>query len=111
MAYEKIVLKFQKDDKFLVHTWTIKKGIRGSRDAKKVRKLQEKWGDPYEIIGSGSVAKLLRKEYKLYNADKKNYSGISSRDLLGLGTDISGFSASKLKASMGNIRKRLRLSR
>lgn len=98
LARETLFLTFQKDGKTLRHKWVVKKGIRGSRDANKVRKLQAKWGDPVEIIGSGSVATLLRKQYIIYNKDKLNYKGIPTKDILKMGAEVSGVPVKKLQS-------------
>jgi len=106
---EKIILVFKNDDKTLRHKWIIKKGIRGSRDANKVRKLQRKWGDPVEIIGDGYVANLLRKEYESYNKDPWGYRGLSSKDVLKMGSEVTGVSSKKLKELSGKIKSKLKL--
>lgn len=97
MSREKIILYFEKDNKKLKHIWVIKKGIRGARDSNKVRKLQAKWGDPVQIIGSGPVATLLRKEYKEYYKDKEKYEGISTKEMLTVGAEITGVPVKKLQ--------------
>jgi len=109
MPREKIILVFHKDGKELRHTWIIKKGFRGIRDANKVRKLKRKWGDPIEIIGSGHVAHLLRKEYKIYYKDKENYAGVSERDILTMGVEVTGLPVRKIqrlsKKIMSKVKK------
>lgn len=107
MPRETIILVFQKNGQTLRHTWIIKKGIRGSRDAKKVINLQKKWGDPIEIIGSGSVAILLRKEYKVYNKDKEKYAGVSTKDILRVGAEVTGVPVKKIQEFAGKIRKKI----
>ena len=98
MGKEKIILVFQKDGRTLRHTWIIRRGLRGARDSKKVRKLQEKWGDPIQIIGSGSVATLLRKQYVIYNRDKENYKGVPAKEILKMGAEVSGIPVKKLQS-------------
>ena len=107
MPREKIILHFQKDGKTLEHTWVIKKGIRGARDSKKIIKLVEKWGNPVNIIGSGSVATLLRKEYKIFNRDPGKYGGVSTRDILTVGADVTGVSPKRLKESASRLKKKI----
>ena len=108
MGKEKIILVFQKDGKTLRHTWIIRRGLRGSRDAKKVRKLQKKWGDPTEIIGSGSVATLLRKQYVIYNRDKENYEGVPTKEILKMGAEVSGVPVKKLQSLSKKIFDKVR---
>lgn len=107
---EKLKLIFTKDGKTLTYKWVIKKGLRGARDANHVRKLQSEWGDPVEIIGDGPVAKLLKREYQIYNQDKENYEGVPARDILKAGAQITGVPVERLqKAShkiMGTLRKK-----
>jgi len=109
MAREKILLKFhRKDGSVLEHRWTIKKGIRGSRDAKKVRNLQKKFGDPFMIIGSGPVATLLRKEYIKYNQDQERYEGISSKDILTMGAEVTGVPVKKIQKFASKIMSKVK---
>lgn len=109
LARETLFLTFQKDGKTLRHKWVVKKGIRGSRDANKVRKLQAKWGDPILIEGSGHVATLLRKEYEIYNKDKENYAGVSTKDILSVGAEVTGVPVKKLQKLSRKIRSKLKI--
>lgn len=107
MPKEKLILHFQKDGKTLEHTWIIRKGIRGARDSKKVINLVKKWGNPIKIIGGGSIATLLRKEYKIYNKDPGKYGGVSTKDILTVGADVTGVSPKRLKEYAGRIKKKI----
>lgn len=107
MMKERLTLVFKKDDEVFRYNWVIKKGIRGSRDANKVRRLQQVWGDPVEIIGDGHVARLLRKEYEKYNQNKIDYSGVSTKDLLVAGAEVTGVPVKKLQELSGKLRKKI----
>lgn len=108
MGREKLTLVFQRNGEVFRHKWVIKKGVRGSRDANKVRKLQEKWGDPIEIVGNGSVANLLRREYKIYNKDKLNYKGVSTKNILKVGAEVSDVPVRRLSKISHKIFKKLK---
>ena len=107
MSREKLILHFEKDGRTLEHIWVIKKGIRGARDSKKIVKLVEKWGSPVQIIGSGSVATLLRKEYKIYNKAPEKYGGVSTRNILTIGADVTGVSPDRLKDSARRLKRKI----
>ena len=105
---EKLTLIFKKNGEILKHKWVIKKGLRGARDAKKVIKLQREWGDPVAIIGDGSIATLLKREYKLYNHDKEHYGGVPAGDILKAGAEITGVPVKRLQKASRKIRRKLR---
>jgi len=108
MMKEDIILIFEKDGRTFNFAWTIKKGYHGIRDTNKVHKLQQEWGDPTEIIGDGPVANLLRKEYKIYNKNPSEYNGISTKDILMVGAEITGIPVQKLQQGFKKIRKKVK---
>lgn len=105
---ETLTLVFIKDGETLRHEWTVKKGFKGAREANKVRKLQSKWGDPVEIIGDGPIAKLLRKEYAKYNLNQAGYEGVSTKDVLKAGAEITGVPVEKLQSISRKIKKKIK---
>lgn len=108
MASEKIIFHFHKGEAFHTYTWIIKPGFRGIRDAKKLYKKIEKWGSPFEIIGEGSVATLMRKELKIFNKDPDNYDGVPEIDILRVGLEFSGLPIKKLQEQSKKILKKLK---
>lgn len=107
MMREKLVLVFEKGDEVLRHTWVIKKGFRGIRNAKKTHKLHSVWGDPVEIIGEGPVAELLRREYRQYYENPDEYKGVSSKEIVMMGTEITGVPTKKLQKISRKIMKKI----
>jgi len=104
---EKIVLTFLSEYGEVTFNWNIRKGIRGARDANKVRKLQKQFGDPIKIEGNGVIANLLRREYTLYNQDRVNYKGVPTKDILKAGAQITGLPVEKIQKLSNKLRKKV----
>lgn len=95
---EKLVLVFANGKRF---EWNTGKG----RHSMKAIRLQRKFGDPIEILGSGKVAQTLRQKYVVYRSDPDHYKP----DVVGTASHLGGAPKEVAKQTYDRLKKVLRV--
>ncbi len=78
--------------------------LRKRKEDKKLLNLLKSRGDPIQILGDGRYAELMRKEYKIYQLDPKDYPGIPYKEAMVASSSVLGIPIDKINKTFKRLK-------